>query len=478
MIKLKKILSEGIEHDAAIKLISELIKNSKWKNKVFLAGGAVRDNLMGLDTKDLDITVNHPSGGIEFAKWLAKKLHINDPVIFDKFGVAKLILRGVKYSGIDLSSVEIECVMTRSEKYTPGSRKPEVKYSTIKNDVERRDLTINSLLKDLTTGEILDLTGMGIKDLQNKIIRTPLDPNIIFKEDPLRMLRTIRFTVKYGWNLPLYVIKAIKNNSSLLKNISSERIQEELNKILLSKNPDKGIKLIQITGLSNYIMPELNYLIKLKQNNYHKWDANKHTLQVLKNTPPVLITRLAALFHDIGKPQTKQIIDNEIRFFKHEEISADIAKDILTKLKYPNNIINAVYIAIKNHMRTKSFGDSSIISDKALRKLQLDLGQHLENVLDLIHADNISHGPEGWKYNLPNQIPNIKNRISKLGNTFSDKVKLPIDGNEIIQILNLKPGPIVKKLKDELLNAFLENPNMTKEDSMKFIKYIYKNKYS
>lgn len=480
-MKLKLILEE-IQHDTAIKLISDLIKNSEWKNKIFLAGGAVRDELMRMGIKDLDITVAAPNGGIEFAIWLAKKLKIyrknTNPVIYPKFGTAKITLKGIKHNGIDLSSVDIECVMTRKEKYKFGNRKPEVDYGTPEQDAERRDLTINSLLKDLTSGEILDLTGKGINDLNNKIIRTPLDPNIIFKEDPLRMLRAIRFTVKYNWKLPLSMINAIKSNAKMLSTISSERIQEELNKILLTNNPDKGIRLLQITGLSKYIMPELDYLIKLKQNDYHLWDANKHTLMVLKNTPNNLITRLAALFHDIGKSQAKSIIDNEVHFYQHEDIGADIAKDIMTKLKYPNYIINSVYTIIKNHMRTKSFGkNAELVSDKALRKLQNDLGDHLETTLDLIHADNISHGDDKWKHNLPNQIPSIRNRMKNLGGNFTKKLELPINGNDILKLLKLKPGPVVGNLLKDLTDEYLQNPKMTKTDAIKLITTIYNNKY-
>jgi poly(A) polymerase len=480
-MKLKLILEE-IQHDTALKLISDLIKNSQWKNKVFLAGGAVRDELMGMGIKDLDLTVAAPNGGIEFAEWLAKKLKIyrqnSNPVIYPRFGTAKITLKGVKYNGIDLSSIDIECVMTRKEKYEYGNRKPEVDYGTPQQDVERRDLTINSLLKDLTSGEILDLTGKGMKDLQNKIIRTPLDPDIIFKEDPLRMLRAIRFTVKYNWKLPFSMIKALKTNAKMLSTISSERIQDELNKILLTNNPDKGIKLLQMTGLNKYVAPELDRLVKLKQNDYHMWDANKHTLMVLKNTPKSLITRLAALFHDAGKSYTKSVVDNEIHFYEHEDISAEIAKDIMTKLKYPTNIINAVYTAVKNHMRTKSFGkDAELVSDKALRKLQNDLGDHLETTLDLIHADNISHGKDDWKYNMPNQVPSIRNRMKNLGGDFTKKLQLPLDGGEIIKMFNLKPGPIVGKLKKELEDEFLNNPKMDKKEAIKFITNIYNKKY-
>jgi len=474
MIGLCYLLKEGIKEQTAVDLLSKLVKKSPYKGKVFLAGGYVRDELLGIDPKDIDLVVEMPDGGIEFAKWVTKELGIyspSNPVIFPRFGTAKFNLRGIKHEGQDLSDIDVECVMTRKEKYMDASRKPEVSPGTLTQDVERRDFTVNSLLKDLTTGEVLDLTGMGKGDLKKGIVRTPLNPDIIFTEDPLRMLRAIRFTVKYGWNLPLFMIRAIKNNASKLNNISSERIQEELNKMLVTKSPDTAIRLLQITGLSKFVAPELDLLVGLKQNKYHKWDANKHTLEVLKNTPPDLKTRLAALFHDIGKSTTKTVVDNEIHFYEHEDVSADVAGDIMRRLKYPNDIIDAVVKTIRNHMRLKGAGvEGEIISDKSLRKLQVDLGDHLEMTLDLMHADNLTHAGD---YAMPKQIPGIRTRLKTVG-VPSAKIKLPIDGNDVMEALKLKPGPLIGKLMKVVEDAYLENPNLTRTDALSLVKAAFR----
>lgn len=462
--------------------MSNLVKKSPYKGKVYIAGGYVRDEFMGLDPKDIDLVVaipptgegGLPDAGIDFAIWVTKQLNIyspTNPVVYPRFGTAKFNLRGITYKGEDLSDIDVECVKTRKEKYTPGSRKPEVSGGTLKQDVERRDFTVNSLLKDLTTGEVLDLTGMGKDDIKKGIIRTPLDPNIIFTEDPLRMLRAIRFTVKYNWKLPLFMIRAIKQNAHQLKNISSERVQEELNKMLVTNYPDKAIRLLQITGLSTQVAPELDTLIGLKQNKYHKWDANKHTLQVLKNTPADLRTRLSALFHDIGKSTTQSVVNNEIHFYEHEDVSADVAKDIMMKLKYPNDIIVAVTTAVKNHMRLKGAGpEGNIVSDKALRKLQVELGDHLESTLDLMHADNISHGTE---YDMPKQISGIRSRLKTIGIPKA-KMQLPINGNDIMDAFKLKPGAIIGKLMKVVEDAYLENPQLTRTDALNLVKSAYK----
>ena len=471
-----KLIYEGIVEKVAVEFLSKLVKESPFKGKVYLAGGYVRDEILGLDPKDIDIVVEFPDGGIKFAEWVTKKLGVyrsgSNPVIYPKYGTAKFNMRGISFKGYDLSNIDIECVMTRKETYSADSRKPKVQQGTIQNDVDRRDLTVNSLLKDLTTGEILDLTGKGMSDIKNGLVRTPIHPDEIFKDDPLRMLRAIRFAVKYNWKLPFFMIKAMKDNAYRLKIISNERIRDELDKMLKTGSPDKAIRLLQLTGLSQLIFPELDRLIKLKQNKYHEYDAMKHTLFVLKNTPANLIARLAALFHDIGKSATKEIIDNEIHFYRHEEVSAEMVEDILTRLKYPKEIIIPVKIAVANHMRTKQFGQNAeIVSDKALRKLQADLGDHLETVLDVIHADNISHGNTA---DLPNQVPSIKNRLKSLNTQQpSTKIILPVTGNDVMKLTGLKPGKQIGDILDYLKDAWLEDPNMSRHAAENLIiKYM------
>jgi putative nucleotidyltransferase with HDIG domain len=462
---------------ASYDFIKEQIKDTEWQDKVYAVGGYVRDELLGNVPKDLDLMIDKNDGGIEFADWLTNKLGIfragKNPVVYPRFGTAMFTLRKQKYNGQDLSYVQIECVMPRIEKYSLNSRKPDIEFTTLKKDAERRDLTINALFKRLSDDKILDFTNMGKEDIKNKIIRSPLNPDIIFAEDPLRMLRCIRTYVKYdNWTLPMFMIRSLKKNAKLLENISKERIQEELDKMLLTDNPDKAIRLLQILGLSKYIFPELDKLIKLQQNKYHKYDAMKHTLEVLRNTPKDLITRLSALLHDIGKHKTREVIDDTVHFFSHEEIGAYMARDILHRLRYPREICDAVFVAIKNHMRIKDAGDDGKVSDKTLRKLKMDLGPYLEKTLDLIHADNISH--VDWA-NMPNQIPNIRKRFDELD--VKDKGTLskpPLDGKDIMEILGVK-GAIVGRIKKGLADMYLNDPHMSREEAEEIIKYLYRN---
>lgn len=479
MIKLKNLLLEGRKEKLAVEFLSIMVKKSPFRGKVHLAGGYVRDELLGRDPKDIDIVVDAPNGGIKFAEWITKYLGVykknSNPVIYPKFGTAKFQLYGVKHKGVNIGSLEIEAVMTRTEKYTRGSRKPEVGHGTLAQDVERRDFTTNSLLKDLTTGEILDLTGMGKADIKRGIIRTPLNPDVIFTDDPLRMLRAVRFTVKYGWDLPMFMIRSMKKNASQLKNISKERIRDELDKMLVTSRPVQAMKIMKVTGLMKYVFPEMELLVGLKQNKYHKWDGFGHTMEVLKNTPPRLITRLAGLFHDIGKPTTKSVVDGEVHFYQHEKISAEIAKDIMTRLKYPNDIIKAVTATVGTHMQLKQAGsDGEIISDKALRRLKSKLGDHLQDTLDVMHADNISHADHA---NLPNQIGKIKDRLKDLDMGQGGKLVTPIDGNDIIKRYGLNPrtdGVIIGTLKKAVIEKMYDSPNLSDKEAYKITDKLFK----
>lgn len=331
----------------------------------------------------------------------------------------------------------------------------------------------NSLLKNITNGEILDLTGHGVDDIRDGIIRTTSEPEIIYADDPLRMLRTIRFTVKYDFKISDDLINSIKKDAHLINNISSERISDELSKILVSKDPSRGIELLRDTGLLKYIMSELNDTVGMTQNKHHKDDVFGHTMNVLKNTPQDLKTRLMALFHDIGKTLTRSVTpDGSVHFYEHERVGMDVAKKIMTRLKYPNDLINAVISGIGSHMLLKHGGDDSTgISDKSLRKFSARVGENLNNILDLIHADNISHSDES---SMPNQINIIRQRLEKLNTDIeNNKFKLPINGNDLLA-MGLKPSDQFKEILSAVEDAWFENPNITKGEAMSIVNKMVK----
>jgi poly(A) polymerase len=470
---LKKLIMESTQEEQILLFLKDMIKGTEWENKVFLAGGAVRDEIMGKSSKDLDFVVNGDlNAGINFSIWLGKELGVykeeSNPVIYPRFGTAKLSLVGNKSN---LSNIDLEFVAPRKEQYYTGSRKPDVTDGELIDDVYRRDLTINSLLKNVSTGEILDLSGKGVSDIKNGVIRTTSNPEIIFKDDPLRMLRAIRFAVKYDFKFAPEVLRNIKKNASWIDSISKERINDELNKILLSKDPSKGIRLLKVTGLLQYVIEEFNEAIGMKQNKYHKDDVFRHSMDVLSKTPADLKTRLIALFHDIGKVLTKTVSpEGSVHFYGHEKASEQMVKSIMTRLKYPNELIDAVASGVKNHMALKHGGDdASNLTDKSLRKFVAAVGENLENILDVIHADNISHSEHG---SMPNQISLVRQRIETLNNQITkSNLKLPINGNDLIQ-LGIKPGPIFKEILDAVQDAWYENPNISRDEAMEIVNRI------
>ena len=372
--------------------------------------------------------------------------------------------------------MDIEAVMPRKEQYTTGSRKPTVTGSELKDDVERRDFTVNSLLKDLSTGEILDLTGMGKADIKAGIVRTPLNPDKIFTDDPLRMLRAIRFAVKYNWKLPLFMVRGLKKNASQLTNISQERIRDELNKILVTSSPDKGIKLLKITGLLQFVIPELTPAIKMTQNIHHNQDVFNHILDVMKNTKPELVQRLMALFHDIGKTVTKTVDDETgaVHFYGHELEGEKIVEDIMTRLKYPRDLIDAVKVGVRNHMRLKQSGEKGEkIKPNTLLNFRNQMGDQLENVLGVMDADNRAHSEAS---SLPFQIAGIRQRLLTL-KEIPKKAKLPISGRDLMAI-GIKQGPLIGKIVDILNKVWTKRAAdglpFTKEDALKIARRIAK----
>jgi tRNA nucleotidyltransferase (CCA-adding enzyme) len=458
----------------ALDFLKLSIVESTFKNRVFLAGGIVRDIILKHPPKDIDVVVTgNEFAGIEFTTWLAKKSgnfkDNSNPVIFPTYFTSKLSLRGVVYDGIDLSDVEIEAVAPRKEKYTSGNRNPSVEISTLEEDAFRRDLCLNSLFLNISTGEILDYTGNGIADIKNKILRTPIDPYKTFEDDGLRMLRIVRFYARYGWKIPLSVVRAMKKNAHIIKTISAERIKDELDKIILTDNVKRAFKLMRITTILDNVIPEFVSSYKMTQNHHHDETVFDHILSVVETTPKVLITRYMALFHDIGKTKTKSIDeDGSVHFYAHEMVGEKISEIIMRRLKFSNDAIEPICLGVQNHMRLKSGGDDAIkLSDKALRKFKVALGDQLENLLDVMHADNVAHSEAS---SMPNQINNIRKRLANLSMP-TEKPSLPINGNDLIE-LGLKPSPDFAKIMSAVTDAWYENPNITREEALVIVRKI------
>ncbi len=444
------------------------ILGTEWEGKVFLVGGFVRDELLGKEPKDADVVVGKYQGGVEFTTWLGQKLGIykpnTNPVVYPTFGTANLRLDGVVWNGIDFTGESVDAVMFRKEQYhDPNSRKPTVQYTPdIAVDASRRDLTFNAVYKDIATGQLVDPTGKGVADLKAGIIRTAIDPNIIYTEDALRMFRAVRFATQFGFELSPEIIAGIKNNLHRLGNTSKERVRDELNKILVSKNPTRGIRLLKDTGLLPHVAKELQDAIGMTQNVHHVHDVFEHTLEVLKNTKPELVQRLMALFHDIGKVATRSETPSGVHFYGHEDAGAEIVDRILRDLKYPLDIVNAVKSGVANHMRLKHGGDDAVkLSDKSLRKFKIEVGDNLEALLDVINADNIAHADASA---MPNQIEHVRNRLKSLDIQVQKPV-LPINGNDLLA-MGFKKGPKIGQVLSAVTDAWYENPNITRDQAV------------
>ena len=482
-INLKELLmNEASQDEAALDYLKQVVRNGPWRGQVYLAGGAVRDMVMGKTPKDLDLVViNHgKEGGMDFARWLAQQMgnfkEGSNPVLFPTFGTAKVNLTGT-HNGADLEGFQVEAVFARKEIYTPGSRKPEVFPGTIEDDVYRRDFTANSLMLNLTTDEMLDLTGKGKQDIKAGVIRTTSNPDEIFGQDALRMFRAVRFASKYNWKIEPETWDGIKKNLELLitNNTSKERIADELGKMLTHSNPDLAMELLNDLGLLPYIGKEFQQMVNMTQNKHHV-DAEgnpvtvfKHTINVLKGTRPDLLERLIALFHDIGKVVTRTVTPKGVQFLGHEAEGPAIAERIMRDLKFPVEIINAVKLGVAEHMKLKPGKDDAIsLSDATLRKFKIKLGKNLETVLRVIHADNMAHAPASQ---MPNQIANVIKRIQALN--IPEAPELPYDGNEIIKRFGVS-GEAVGVIQDMLVNVWYKKGKLSDHDADAVIKGVMK----
>jgi len=432
---------------------------------VYIVGGFVRDIVMGREPKDLDIMVNSDKGGISFANELIKRYNYSGYTMFPRFGTAQLNMGGEL----------VEFVMPREEFYFEDSRKPDTKFNgNIELDALRRDFAMNSLFLKVNNNTLLDLTGHGKSDIEDKIISITDKGNedLIFTQDPLRMLRAIRFACQLDFSIDEAVIKSIIKNADKIKTISAERIREELNKILISSLPSKGINLLRELGLSKFILPEIETLDMEQPPEYHHKDVYQHTLMVLSNTKKDLILRWSALLHDIGKPVKRTIEEDKIHFYEHEKASADIALRILYRLKFSNEEIDAITFIVKNHMRPHTYEDNW--TDSAVRRFIRDMDKYLPQIIDIVKADITSANPLKVQKFL-GYVSNLENRISTLEEKAkSTEIKPLINGNELQSIFDKPAGRWIREIHEKLLEKQLENPMMTKEEAEVFVENLKK----
>jgi tRNA nucleotidyltransferase/poly(A) polymerase len=428
----------------------------------YIVGGFVRDLVINREPKDLDIMVcskddtqNGYLSGINFSKILANKYKFNKPIIFEKFGTAKLFV----------GSEEIEFVMPRKEYYDSNSRNPSTQLASLKHDAFRRDFTINSLFLRLSDMKILDLTSDGLADIKNKIIRVTDQSNsrIIFDQDPLRILRAVRQSLQLGFNIESKTYNAMKVSAQRIKIVSHERIRNELDKILVEEKSSKAFIIMSEINLLTEILPEVARLKNLKQSlKYHADDQFIHTLKVLDRTRNDIILRMAALLHDIGNHTTYKKDTGEISFYRHGIESAKKAKAILKKFRYSKEFIKKTVSIIEKHTYPKMY--SKNWTDGAIRRFVRRCDNELDLIMEISKAD---FGKDKCDEKLVELNYRIKNLKSK--NMLYLKPEL-LSGSELMTAFNKSAGKWIQTTKNKIEELWIENPNLTKNEAIEAIK--------
>jgi poly(A) polymerase len=435
--------------DPIFKSLQQVIQQQQVE--AYLVGGYVRDIFLHRTSKDIDVVV--VGDGIALAKAFAEEHPGSDFAYFKTFGTAM----------VKTKEWEVEFVGARKESYSHNSRKPTVETGTLTDDQNRRDFTINALAISLQShnfGELVDPFG-GITDLDNKCIRTPLNPDITFSDDPLRMMRAIRFAAQLQFDIIDETYASIKRNIERIHIISGERIADELNKIMLSTKPSVGLKLLFDSGLLALIFPELAALqgVETKEGKAHK-DNFYHTLMVVDNISEEtdnLWLRWAALLHDIAKPITKRFIPGEgWTFHGHEDKGSRMVSKIFRKLKLPlNDKMKFVEKMVALHHRPKALAEEGV-TDSAIRRLVVDAGDNLEDLFTLCRADMTSANLKKIAFYRQNLIQ-VQQQVAEVEERDALRnFQPPVTGEDIMRIFGLSPSKEVGILKTEIRESILD----------------------
>jgi poly(A) polymerase len=434
--------------------------------KLALVGGPVRDAILGRLGNDLDFTTNaHP-------KECEKILNKWADSVWD-VGAAFGTIAGKK------DEITVEITTYRSESYSADSRKPNVEFGeNIEGDLSRRDFTINAMALELTTDEptFIDLFG-GVSDLQNKVIKTPGKPEDSFSDDPLRMMRAARFMSQLNFEVDPAVVAAMKSMAKRLEIISSERIRDEFIKTIMGQQPKLGITLLVETGLADIFLPEVPQLkLEIDEHHHHK-DVYEHSLTVLEQAIRLedrlgganLTLRLAALLHDIGKPKTRQLIaGGGVSFHHHEVVGSRMCKERMRKLRFDNHIINDVSQLVFLHLRFHGYG-SGEWTDSAVRRYVRDAGELLTHLHLLTRADCTTRNQKKADL-LAKTYDELEERISILMEQEElNKIRPDLSGEQIMEILKIKPSPMVGKAYDFLLELRLEHGPLGEEKAKELL---------
>ena len=409
-------------------------------HELYLVGGVVRDLLMGRPSGDLDFATDAvPRETTKVLRGWAERQYL----VGVKFGTV----------GARRDDTVLEITTFREEVYAEEHRKPSVTFGKdLRTDLSRRDFTVNAMAVRLPEGEFVDPFG-GVKDLAAKRLDTPLDPEIAFSDDPLRMLRAARFVAQLDLAPAPRVVAAIEGMRERLEIVSAERINDELSKLLLAPAPSRGLELVVQTGLADLFLPELSAL-RLEQDPVHRHkDVLHHTFAVVEKCEADLTLRLAALLHDVGKPKTRQITPEGVTFHHHEVVGARMARERLQALRFPASVVEDVARLTELHLRFHGYSEWS---DSAVRRYVRDAGPLLDKLNQLTRADCTTQNRFKAK-KLEALQDDLEERIARLAEEENlDAMRPPLDGKQVMEHLGVEPGPVVGRALEHLMELRLE----------------------
>lgn len=436
------------------KLIFDLFKDKE----IYLVGGYIRDKLLGMQSHDMDFATNCLP---EETFVILEKANLHPHKIGWAFGTVGCVHNGYEYH---------ITTYRKNESYTRNSRRPVVKWGeTIMDDLKRRDFTINAIAMDCN-GDFIDPFN-GQEHIKQKLLQTPIEPDRAFSDDPLRMLRAIRFRCKLGFQYSAEIQEALYDNMHKVLTLSNERIVDELNKILISNDVDIGLEDLRRYKLLNFIIPELTVLNIVEQGNqYHHKDVWLHTVDVVKNIKNSIILRWASLLHDVGKPYTKTVDENNIHFYHHDDLSTFLAKSILMRLGLPKQWIKDIVFLVESHMRPNLYDNNW--GDSAIRRFINDMGAYVWDVLELSRADITSHNP----IIINRHLDLLNNLISRVRQMQEYKeVKSPLNGYEIMEYFKIEPGPLIGKIQKFLVEEILNGNLLLEMQKNVYFDYVKNN---
>lgn len=427
----------------------------------YAVGGFVRDLILDKPSKDVDLMVI--GDGVAFARILADHLSVKDIVEYGDFGTAL----------IPYGDFLIEVASARTESYEANSRKPAVQYTDLKGDLSRRDFTVNAMALNLDPdafGQLIDEYN-GVQDLQDRVLRTPLDPVQTFDDDPLRMMRAARFSAQLNFRLVPEAVEAIKSQVDRIKIISQERITEEIIKTLRADKPSIGFYVLQEVELLPLVFPEISVLggVEDRDGQRHK-DVFHHTLKVVDNTAErsgKMRLRFAALVHDIGKPSTKKFIEGTgWSYHGHEEVGRKMLNEVGQRMRLSRKLTAYLKRMTRLHLRPIALAQEGV-SDSGIRRLIVEAGDNLEDLMIMVRADVTSKDPRRVKRYYGN-FDRVMDRIEEvLEKDALRAFQSPLRGDEIIELLGVEPGPVVGKIKKAIEEAILDGVIPNEYDAAK-----------